>query len=158
MKLLHTLLLFTSFLATGCALKTEKMYEGETRSTHEQAVLASQGLYPSIGVVLNVVAIDGKKVILNRTADYLLLPGDHTITLAEYRPNEISIDVKLKAIAGHSYVPQAFVIGDAVNVYLRDLGPNFPRGCMPLRVAFPGMADIPVPAGCPNLSQLKSPN
>lgn len=165
-KLVLACAFFIAALLSGCALQAVQMYDGNAKTSSEQAVLASQGLYVEKRLALTVVAINGKEVPKNRTADYLLLPGTHVVTLDAYHDQKVEgllltwkramIDVKLNAKAGHSYMPQAEIQGDTFEPSFLDLGTSFQRGCMPLRVAFPGRSDIPVPASCPNLTDFKA--
>lgn len=155
-------ILFGSVLS-GCALQTEKMYQGDRLRSDEEVVLAGQGLFTDRRLSLTVVAIDGQKLSINRTAEFLLAPGRHVVTVAAYHDQRMqgnlvtwkqaTMDVELYAIAGHSYMPQADINSDLIKAYMLDLGTSFPRGCMPLRRVFPSRSDIEVPGDCPDLNQ-----
>lgn len=145
---------------SGCALTSEKLYDGAELAGAEQVVIASQGLYPKKHLAFTIVAINGKEIKLNRTSEFLLRPGEYKIKLAVRHDqksdgvmiswNEASVDVELNASAGHSYMPAGDVTLGRVRAYFLDLGTSFPRGCMPLRKYLPSRSDIAVPEVCPD--------
>src|SRR4051812_28200734 len=76
-------------LCAGCALTSEKLYEGPERSRAELGSLSSVGLYPMDSVALTVIKINGKDVVGGRTAEFLMSPGAYTVTVnlrKDFRP------------------------------------------------------------------------
>jgi hypothetical protein len=134
------------------------MYEGDEKSSGQQAVLSSLGLYKDRHLSLTVTSINGISVNQTRTSEFLLLPGSYSVrvqALQDFRPslfastwNAAIMDVQLKAEAGHTYIPQAEIGDKWIRIFFEDLGENFPRECIPLRKVVPGRSDIPVTHEC----------
>ena len=64
-----------------------------------------------------VVEADGKSIVNNRAASYLLLPGAY----------QVKVQARKDLKTG--------VSGDLISVYFEDKGPGFPAQCLPLYVA-----------------------
>lgn len=160
-----TIFLLSSLLLSGCAIRSEKLYDGVERSKSDHAVLSSQGLYPDRQLALSITAINGKPVSIDNTAEFLILPGKYRITLKAHKDQKFNgvifswkeaiIDADFNAVAGHSYMPQANITSDKIRAYLLDLGESFPRGCMPMRKFLPRRSEIPVPSSCPEPADFK---
>jgi len=136
------------------------MYEGPEKPGVEQAVVSSMAIYPERSLRLWVVAINGKAVDRDRTAEFLVLPGRYTMILKIEKDltfgtrrldwKEAEVQVSLDAAADHTYIPNARVDGSSVAVYFDDAGVGFNRECLPLRrfaAAYGGSADG-TKAGC----------
>lgn len=142
---------------SGCSVTSKKVYDGVEKPPEHHAVLSSLGLYKEDHLSLIVTAISGKDVDTNRTSEFLLLPGDYTIKiralhdlkgLAFISWKEATLEVPLHAVAGHTYIPKGYIKDQKISVDFSDLGISYPRGCLPLRQAFPQRSDISVPSGC----------
>jgi len=145
-------------LLSGCGLTTTRLYEGPELKPSEVSVVSSVGIYPERTLVLHVMAIDGNPVDQTRTAEFLVRPGRHEISIEVQKDRKLSmgggiitdtsmratISVTLNAMPGHSYIPNARIDGDKAYAALEDAGVGFNRECMPLRrfsVAYGGSSD-----------------
>ena len=133
-----------TLLVAGCGPIPVKMYEGPERAAGEQVVLSSLGLYRETKTSIIVTKINGEQPpSIGRAAEYLLLPGAYTISWEvrhDVRTNmmggiswkQANGEMRLNAVAGHTYVPNATPSGNIVTVVLEDKGTNYPRDCLPL--------------------------
>jgi hypothetical protein len=148
MKIIYILTTtLSAAILTGCGLATVKMYEGEVLRSSEHAVLSGIGVYRENKLVMNVIAIDGKVVDRERTAEFLLKPGKYLISLAidkdrivttsagmvHTSAKKATTEVSLNAVAGHTYIPNALTDGEKVVAYFDDAGIGFNKECMPAR-------------------------
>ena len=135
-----------ALLIAACGPIPVKMYEGPERAAGEQVVLSSLGLFRETKTSIIVARINGEQPpSIGRAAEYLLLPGTHTISWEvrhDVRPDPLVLgrltwkqangEIKLNAVAGHTYIPTAVPSGGVVRVFLEDKGVNYPRDCLPL--------------------------
>lgn len=140
------IIVFTLFLA-GCGLKSTQMYQGEELPQDQHAMLSSLGLQPGQKISIQVTKIDGEAVDQERTSEFLLLPGSHTVTfhimnnynykiIGTYLSvsyNQSYIDVDMNFDAGHSYIPRSWIVNDLSYLSIDDKGKGFRKECMPLR-------------------------
>jgi hypothetical protein len=141
--MLRLALCVASVMIAGCGPMPVQMYEGEERPAGEHTVLSSLGVYPERQTTILVQKINGAQPPdIGRAAEYLLLPGSHSISW-EMRSDQrfdgarlvwkqANGELTLNAVAGHTYIPNAIVSGDRVRVFFEDKGLNYPRDCLPL--------------------------
>jgi hypothetical protein len=136
-------LLTSAMLLAGCAPAPVKMYAGAERSSSEQVVLSSIGLYPQRSATVLVTKINGEQPpSITHAAEYLLLPGEYSVSLqiraTQYftreAPSQVVVDVTvpLKAEAGHTYIPNISTAGNKLSAIFDDKGLSYRRECLPL--------------------------
>jgi len=106
-----------------------------------------------------VVEIDGKPVDTQRTSEFLMAPGTHVIKVRVWHDlrwgvsaqrvtdkssaaiinvssKEAFIEIPKDFAAGHTYIPNAQLLGERASAFLDDVGTDFKQECMPLRRSF----------------------
>ena len=169
MRICISLLLLVACAA--CSLLSEKMYEGPERSRSELGSLSSIADYPKDQLNLQIIKIDGKDVLGPKTAEFLMSPGTHTVTvrvLKDFKPGfgigavstwkETTGDIKLEVSQGHTYIPNYQLSGDTIRMFFTDAGLNFPQECLPLyrranEGSNPGFAVYRTPKKCGRTGQ-----
>ena len=155
--LVSTLFILFSFF-TGCGIATKNLYEGPAKKADEVSTISGVAFYRDRAVSIITWKIDDKDVDHDRTSEFIVLPGNHTVRLYVKKDFQIGmigqtiksswqeklLDVTLNAKAGHTYIADVEVSGDFVRAYFKDMGQDFKRECMPLRrfaVAYGGSSD-----------------
>lgn len=135
-----------ALMCSACSLSSVKTYQGKELSRADVAIVSPVGRYPERELMLWVGKIDGETYNLSRAAELQLLSGTHLVNV--YVQNQLHcgatlvglgcrwrdahVQVTLRAEKGHSYIPDAQVMGNTVRVFFNDVGMNFPHDCMPM--------------------------
>lgn len=123
-------------LTCGCATDSVRLYPGPERSRETVAFLAAQSnVFDVTTALTTVIAIDGVRHRAIRVG-YELAPGEYSVDLLVTAPDrrEATINTRLRAEAGHTYIPASLVQGDHAYARIKDEGQNFPIECLPAHI------------------------
>lgn len=126
----------------GCATDHRQLYPGAKKPDAEVAILAHHEnlLASHSGSHMTFVDSIAGHDVGNTKLSYELAPGEYVVKLlvladipgisnrSQWR--EAKVEVKFKALPGHTYFPDALVVGNSAAGQVVDAGTNVPRECI----------------------------
>lgn len=135
----------------ACSLKNTHLFGSENIPGSAQAVISSVGIYNNGNLGIQVTSINGQPVDRMKTASFMVPAGTHRLSLHAnkdlritsgnangglgVRKKEADGEAIITVQGGHTYVPNARILGDRIQFFFDDKGENYPAACLPLYVA-----------------------
>ncbi len=128
-------------IVVGCASTPVAWYDGPLHPREQDAVLSPVGGDLQRHFTVVIVGLDGRALEAASVTEVRLAPGTHALrarvkvgTYPEGRRlywREAEVHLTFEALPGHTYLPDAAMVGEVAIGRVTDLGVGYPAECLP---------------------------